>query len=95
VPSYSESISNSRLVKKLGYERSSGDSSYNGTVLEVYDEKGNELFHVIADESTGDKQIWFSPGLGDLRLSISDLLEALRIAEDWVAVVPPYEGPTG
>lgn len=34
MPSYSESIVNSRLVKKLRYERSSGDSSYNGTVLE-------------------------------------------------------------
>lgn len=48
---------------------------------------------MIADESNGDKQVWFSPGLGDLRVLLTDLLEAVRIAEDWVAVVPPYEGP--
>lgn len=44
---------------------------------------------MMVDETTGEKQIWFIPQKEEWRMSLDNLVEAVRLAEEWVAYVPP------
>lgn len=74
---YSQVISDARLVSVVESDSSTGDLEYSGTALEVSDQSGEELFHVVVDEH-GERQFLFFATDHDYRIPLN-LLE--RIVE--------------
>jgi len=52
---YMQRIEATPIVKDVEVTLTTGDLDYDGTALEVSDESGNELFHVVVD-SNGERQ---------------------------------------
>ena len=73
--SYSEIIASARLITDVKTESTSGDLEYSGTALEVGDQDGVELFHVVVDEK-GERQLLFFSSERDYRMPL-ELLERL------------------
>ncbi|MBN9417290.1 MAG: hypothetical protein J0I12_17725 [Candidatus Eremiobacteraeota bacterium] len=86
--SYSEFIAKTRLLRKPFHEFTSGDVPYNGTAMEVW-AGSEELFHIVVDEQTGEKQILFFQTDQHWRMPLADLHAALQDAEEWVRMIPP------
>jgi hypothetical protein len=58
IMSYDSIIKKARLLREVKSTLTTGDLEYPGTALEVYDEQGNEMFHVVIDME-GEIQILF------------------------------------
>jgi hypothetical protein len=89
---YAELIESTRLVARVEMTTTTGDISYDGTALEVSDENGNELFHIVVD-SQGDRQLLVFGADGDFRLPLSLFEQILATAKQQVNQVlwPPRE----
>lgn len=87
---YSEIIEGTRLVRKVHSSTTTGDLEYSGTALEIADEAGNELFHVVVD-AAGERQILFFPSGNGYRIPMDLMERILAKAKD--AVVPDNGGP--
>ncbi len=60
-----------------------GDPEYEGTAIEVRDEAGEELFHIVVDEH-GDQQIMFFPVRKRYRISLELMRHIIDGASDKV-----------
>jgi hypothetical protein len=72
---YSSLIKSARLVSSIESNTSTGDLEYPGTALEIADDHGEDLFHVVIDE-TGDLQVLFFANRENYRMRL-DLLEKI------------------
>jgi hypothetical protein len=75
---YSEFIESAPLIEHIDTVVTTGDAEYPGTALEVWDQDGRELFHVVVD-LTGEKHILFLTG--NYRLPLAALEEILAKAK--------------
>lgn len=83
---YAQRIENTPLVANVETTLTTGDLDYDGTALEVCDELGNELFHIVVD-SNGERQFRFFRANGDYRLPLELLEKIVRAAKEKVKKV--------
>ena len=83
---YSETIEQIRLVREVQSCTTTGDVEYSGTALEIADEEGNELFHVIVDMK-GERQILFLPTTQGYRIPLDLMERILTKAKDVVNAI--------
>lgn len=76
-------IEGTRLVRDIRSCTTTGDLEYSGTALEIGDETGKELFHVVVDAS-GERQILFFPSDNGYRIPVDLLERILTRAKDAV-----------
>lgn len=81
--SYSEIIEGTRLVRNVQSSTTTGDLEYSGTALEIADEVGKELFHVVVD-ATGERQILVFPSGEGYRIPLDLMERILAKAKDTV-----------
>jgi len=84
---YYEMIEGARLISSVESTLTTGDASYDGTALEVADQSGQELFHVVVD-SQGERQFLFFRSNENIRLPLRVLEEILNAAKEKVNQVP-------
>jgi hypothetical protein len=84
---YRDFVEGTRLVSTVEAMITTGDGSYDGTALEVSDENGAELFHVVVD-SQGERQLLFFRSEGHFRMPVRLLEEILEEAKREVKLVP-------
>lgn len=81
--SYMHLIESTPLVSRIEITTTSGDVEYDGTALEVTDQKGNELFHVIVN-ATGDRQLLFFRSEGNFRIPLRFVEDVIEVAKEKV-----------
>jgi len=81
--SYTEMIAGTHLVRKIELTTTTGDLDYEGTALEIEDEEGNELFHVVVDEK-GERQFLLFRSEGNIRIPLSIIEEVVGAAKEKV-----------
>ena len=81
--SYLGTIEQTRLIADVQTCTTTGDVEYPGTALEVTDQEGNELFHVVVD-GTGERQVMFFAAEDDYRLPLEVLERIIARARDVV-----------
>jgi hypothetical protein len=72
-----------RLVRAVQSRTTTGDLEYPGTALEIADEAGKELFHVVVD-SQGERQVLFFPRDQGYRISVEVMERILARANEVV-----------
>lgn len=82
---YSNLIEGTRLVRNVQSCTTTGDLEYSGTALEIADDAGNELFHVVVD-AAGERQILFFPSADGFRIPMDLMERILSRAKDAVNV---------
>ncbi len=80
---YAQLIRTTRLVRETECMLTTGDPEYQGTAIEVRDERGDELFHIIVDEQ-GDRQILFFPARNRYRISLELMRQIIDSASEKV-----------
>ena len=80
---YINTIMQARLVRTVDTCLTTGDLDYPGTAIEVRDNEGEELFHVVVD-STGERQVLFFPVGASYRLPLDVLERVLSSAKEKV-----------
>ena len=73
--SYLNFIEQTRLVTDIQSCTTTGDVEYPGTALEIADQDGNDLFHIVVD-GKGNRQLMFFASKNDYRLPL-DILERI------------------
>ena len=86
---YSETIEQTRIVREVRSCTTTGDLEYSGTALEIADEAGRELFHVVVDKN-GERQLLFFPSSDGYRMPVEVMEQILAKAK--AAVVAIDEG---
>ena len=81
--SYLESIEQTRLITNLQSCTTTGDVDYPGTALEITDQDGNDLFHVVVD-GKGERQVMFFAARDDYRLPLETLERIIARAKEVV-----------
>ena len=81
--SYLESIEQTRLVANLQSCTTTGDVDYPGTALEITDQDGNDLFHVVVD-GKGEQQVMFFATKDNYRLPLEILERIIARAKEVV-----------
>lgn len=71
-------IANIRSIPEIDYTWTTGDVEYRGTTFEACDGLGEELFEVVYDHSTEQKQVLFYPTKEPYKLSIPQLQHLLE-----------------
>ncbi len=80
---YLDLIENTRLITQIDAVMTTGDLEYPGMAIEVYDEKGEDLFHIAID-SRGEKQVLFFSHNDNYRLPLEQLEKILSDANEYV-----------
>lgn len=80
---YSHFIENTPLIERVDITTTGGDPDYNGTAIEISDESGNELFHVVVD-SKGERQFLFIQSQGDYRITLDEMEQIIASAKKHV-----------
>lgn len=81
--SYDSLIKEARLVNKVESTTTTGDVEYAGTALEIYDEQGRDMFHIIVD-THGERQILFFAREENYRMPLKLMEEILSKAREVV-----------
>jgi hypothetical protein len=81
---YLELIERARLVTSPESCTTTGDVEYPGTALEIADQDGNDLFHIVID-SKGRRQVLFFALKENYRLPLDLLEQIIARAKDSVA----------
>ncbi len=81
--SYLELVEQTRLIARVQSCVTTGDVEYPGTALEIADQDGCDLFHVVVDRN-GQPQVMFFASEDDYRLPLGVLEEILAKAKDLV-----------
>ena len=84
--SYDSLIKKARLVNKIESTTTTGDLEYAGTALEICDEQGEDMFHIIVDMQ-GERQILFFAREESYRLPLKLMEEILSKAREVVRKV--------
>ena len=84
--SYDSLIKKARLVNKIESTTTTGDVEYGGTALEICDEEGKDMFHIIIDIH-GERQILFFAREGNYRLPLKLMEEIITNAREVVKKV--------
>lgn len=84
--SYLEFIEQTRLVAEVESCTTTGDVEYPGTALEIADQYGKDLFHVVVD-SKGQRQVMFFAVKEDYRLPLEVLEKIIARAKEVVELV--------
>lgn len=87
---YSETIGEARVVRDIQSCVTTGDLEYSGTALEISDDAGAELFHIVVD-SSGERHILFFPSSAGYRIPVDVMERVLAKAKDLVNVVGDSE----
>jgi hypothetical protein len=88
---YSDTIAETRLVREVQSCTTTGDLEYSGTALEISDEAGTELFHVVVD-TNGERQLLFFPSSDGYRMPVDVMERILAKAKDVVNAMDDGEG---
>ena len=80
---YSQLIDRARLISNTELEVTTGDVEYTGTAIEVSDEKGEEICHVVVD-SGGEQQLLFFSCEKNFRVPLSEMQRILTMANQHV-----------
>lgn len=88
---YSEFIGSIRLIENLDSVRTTGDLDYCGTAVEVSEKNGEELFHIVIDE-TGERQILFFSHIDNFRVKFSQFKKIIEQAVEDVLPVLSENG---
>jgi hypothetical protein len=83
---YTDVIESARLVDRVEATVTTGDLDYPGTAIEVCDDKGEELLHVVADPS-GEIQLLFFAHTDNYRLPLARLEEIIAKAKEVIRVL--------
>lgn len=83
---YIEMIEGSHLVRWVDAVTTTGDVDYPGTAMEICDEQGTELFHVVVD-SSGEKQVLFLAHPSNYRMPLAQLEEIVAAAKEKVRAI--------
>jgi hypothetical protein len=84
--SYDSLIKEARLVNKIESTTTTGDVEYDGTALEICDERGEDMFHIIVDMQ-GERQILFFAREENYRLPLKLMEEIISKAHEVVRKV--------
>ena len=80
---YTEFIDAARLIPNVTSALTTGDAGYPGTALEISDNDGNELFHIVVN-SAGELQVLFLAQDAHYRLPLNLLERILAVAKEKV-----------
>jgi len=83
--SYLDFIAGAELFCRVDTMITTGDSEYPGTAIEVRNEAGEELFHIVVD-ANGTQQILFFARESNYRLPLGELEEIVARAKKIVRV---------
>jgi len=84
---YMDTIEAARLVTGVEITTTTGDVEYPGTAIEVADEHGEELFHVVMD-SSGERQVLLFAHSDNYRIPLARLEKIVAIANEKVRLSP-------
>lgn len=79
-------IESTRFIDDVEVTITTGDVEYPGNAMEVCEQNGNELFHIVVD-STGQKQVIFLAHKGHYRLSLPKIEEILEKANECISII--------
>ncbi|MCP4988465.1 MAG: hypothetical protein GY928_21170 [Colwellia sp.] len=80
---YTELIESTKLINNIDLCLTSGDLEYPGTAMEIVEQNGEELFHIILD-SKGERQVLFFAQQNDYRISLEKLESIFAAAKNKV-----------
>lgn len=84
---YQQIIARAKVFRDLRYEITTGDASYPGTAIEVSDNSGIEIFHIVLDNS-GESQFLFFPISENFRIPVSVMEGIISKAKEAVKKIP-------
>jgi len=84
--SYVDTIAQTRIVREIRSCTTTGDLEYSGTALEISDETGQELFHVVVD-TNGERQLLFFPSSEGYRIPVEVMERILAKANAAVSSI--------
>ncbi|WP_020593620.1 hypothetical protein [Kiloniella laminariae] len=73
---YKDIIESSLLIEKYDSCLTTGDIEYEGTALEIMDQNGEEIFHIVVD-NRGVLQVLMFPRDEPFRLDLDMLIEIM------------------
>jgi hypothetical protein len=83
---YSSFIEGAELFEHVRAVVTTGDVSYPGTAMEVQNDAGQELFHIVVD-SSGTRQVLFLSHQAHYRITLDKLEEIIARAKEVVKLV--------
>jgi hypothetical protein len=84
--SYMEFIEGVRLINDFEVTITTGDIEYPGNAMEVCEQNGKELFHVVVD-SAGEVQVLFLAQKEHYRISLSQMEKIIEKAKDVIRFI--------
>ena len=77
---YREIINEIEIISSPQIDTTTGDLEYEGTALEVLDQQGNDLFHVVISEN-GERQLLFWDHKKPFRIKLEEFEKIIMIAK--------------